>query len=894
MRKPAVFAMLTAMTFALLPYGAGAEASGSLVKASGPAVYYLLDGKRYVFPNERIYFSWYPDFGSVRTVGDAELASYRLGGNVTYRPGAKLVKIQTDPKTYAVSKGGALRWITSEEVARALYGPEWNTQVHDLSDAFFLDYRIAAPIEAPGDYDLLAETTVAGIFEDVQARGAVAEKPSTDTELVSTDFSEVRAVASGAWQDPGTWNIPGIPEAGADVTVPYGMTVTYRQQEAVPLSSLTVDGRLVVESDANTALAAKMITVNGSMAIGTPEDPVPSSREASLLLTGASPYGISDDGLHVNGHLDIHGAGRLVPWTTLAQPAAAGASELVLSEEVDWHEGEEILVATGSGDASETERRTLTAVEGAVLTLDAPLDFTHRADGYRRAEVAVLGRNVRLIAAGGGEGSRIVVSGRGELRIEGATLEGFGRTGILGHHPVYFDAAGTASDSYLRNDVIDRSGNGCVILRQTNAVRIEDTVAADVTGDCHAMTDGASDGIVYRHDLVASVASGSAFVVRNPSALLEDNSAVGASGDGYRYELPEAATRSDGHLMRPRETALAGFTGNGAHANGGDGLAVGDREGEYSPFETAVFSGLEATFNGGYGFDLHGANLVMTGATLVGNRIGGALSAFAADFFDSTVVGFPDDGPLAEDAEIPVPAPDAPGRFGFVFTDGPVSVSGVTFRDFMPHEDMHAAAFTLLPSNPRVPDPRNNYRNVTFEDAQEWFVYPPEAVGDYLAVVKDADADLTVVSADPFLDFACLEEEGHIMTCRGRFNSLLAVFRDAGTDRPARFVRLDTGAAFTLYPGEAFDGRYAYITLPEGGPGYLIEGPPTRSVSLDWTGSLKPMLLRVPVTGIPSVRIDGGAEEVASDPEPGQYAYDSATAQVVINLPADATADIDW
>ena len=36
---------------------------GELIKASQPAVYYLADdGKRYVFPNERIYFSWYEDF----------------------------------------------------------------------------------------------------------------------------------------------------------------------------------------------------------------------------------------------------------------------------------------------------------------------------------------------------------------------------------------------------------------------------------------------------------------------------------------------------------------------------------------------------------------------------------------------------------------------------------------------------------------------------------------------------------------------------------------------------------------------------------------------------------------------------------------------------------------
>lgn len=901
MRKPAVFVSILALAFALMPVRGEAAASGSLVKASGPAVYYLLDGKRYVFPNERIFFSWYADFGSVVTVSDAELASYLLGGNVTYRPGGRLVKVTTDPKTYAVEKGGILRWITSEDVARALYGDDWNTQVDDLSDAYFLNYLIGRPVETPADHDRLAQSLVAGIFEDVSARSVPVE-PENDVVLVSNppvipETGLMRAVKEGEWSDPATWGGKGVPDEGDEVLIPFGITVTYADEEAAPLSYVTVDGRLVIESDANTAFAAKKITVNGSMALGSPDNPVPDSRRAALILTGDSPFGISDDGLHVNGYMDIHGAGRLVPWTTLALPAEAGDTELTLSEEVDWVPGDRILVSTGSDDAEETEMRTLIDLDGASVVLDAPLDFTHRADGNRKAEVAVLDRNVKVVGVGEGQGSRIVVGGRGELRVHGAVLEGLGRRDVPGHHPVHFDAAGTASDSYVRNAVITDSGNGCVVMRQTNGVDVSDTVATDITGPCMAMSDGASDDLTFRHNLVVGVSGddASAFLFMNPSPVVEGNVAVGASAHGYRYELPENATRSDGHLMRPREMDLGAFSGNAAHANGAHGLSVGDDVAPYSPFSTAVFRGLDAAFNGGYGFDMHGANLVMTGANLVANAVGGSFSAFAADFFDSTVVGFPDAEASDPEADPPSTPDDAPGRFGFIFTDGPVSVNGVTFRNFRPTEEMHAAAFTLLPSNPRVPDPRNGYRDITFEDAQPWFVYPPDAVGDYLAVVRDHDAGETVVSADPFLDFACLEEEGHIMTCRGRFSRLLTVFRDAGADRSASFTRLDTGARFTLYPGDAFDGRYAYMTLAEGeGVGYLIEGPPTRSISLDWTGSTAPVLLRIPVPKEPDVRMDAGAVRVETDPAPGEYAYDAASGHVVVHLMADSTADLTW
>lgn len=111
------------------------------------AVYYCgADGKRYVFPNSKIFFSWYEDFSDVQTITPEELASIPIGGAVTYRPGTRLIKITTDPKVYAVSRGGELRWITSEEIAETLYGSGWAKQVEDLPDAYFANYRIGEPI----------------------------------------------------------------------------------------------------------------------------------------------------------------------------------------------------------------------------------------------------------------------------------------------------------------------------------------------------------------------------------------------------------------------------------------------------------------------------------------------------------------------------------------------------------------------------------------------------------------------------------------------------------------------------------------------------------------------------------------------------------------------------
>lgn len=130
-----------------LPTVASAATAGDLVKASGPAVYYYhTDGKRYVFPNEKTYFSWFKDFSSVKTISDSELASIFVGGNVTVRPGTYLAKVTTDPKVYAVSHDGKFHWIESEAIAKALYGDNWAQRVIDVPDAFFINYTVGASI----------------------------------------------------------------------------------------------------------------------------------------------------------------------------------------------------------------------------------------------------------------------------------------------------------------------------------------------------------------------------------------------------------------------------------------------------------------------------------------------------------------------------------------------------------------------------------------------------------------------------------------------------------------------------------------------------------------------------------------------------------------------------
>jgi len=135
---------------------------GQLIKGSTAAVYfYALDGKRYVFPDQNTYFSWYDDFKSVKKISDAELAAIPIGGNVTSRPGVKLLKIKSSPQVYAVSQGGVLRWLSTEELAQTLYGQNWQSFVVDLDDSFFAGYKVGQAITRASDYDPFTEKNMA-------------------------------------------------------------------------------------------------------------------------------------------------------------------------------------------------------------------------------------------------------------------------------------------------------------------------------------------------------------------------------------------------------------------------------------------------------------------------------------------------------------------------------------------------------------------------------------------------------------------------------------------------------------------------------------------------------------------------------------------------------------
>jgi hypothetical protein len=183
-----------------LPLAANAVTSGDLIKGSGTAVYYYgADAKRYVFPYQAAYASWYGStFTGVTTMTDADLIAIPFGGNVTVRPGklAQIVSMDSpwmvmDPKVYAVEKDNVLRWVKSATLATSIFGATWESQIVAIPEALLTNYTIGAEINAVGDYNLATQQAVASINEckgltGVSGTGGLSIALASDTPAAAS------------------------------------------------------------------------------------------------------------------------------------------------------------------------------------------------------------------------------------------------------------------------------------------------------------------------------------------------------------------------------------------------------------------------------------------------------------------------------------------------------------------------------------------------------------------------------------------------------------------------------------------------------------------------------------------------------------------------------------
>lgn len=330
------FSTFVTLTTVLWSVGAGALAfpnvasaatlsAGDLIKASGPAVYYYAgDGKRYVFPNEKTYMSWFVGFSSVKTITDAELAAVMIGGNVTERPGTKLVKITTDPKTYAVTKGGVLHWIQSEAIAKALYGDNWAQRVIDVSDAFFVNYTVGSSVSTNVHPDgqliqYVGDTNYYVVW------GGAKRKIASDAAFTANGWNKADAVMTTITYGNGS-DVTGREADLADVVAAGGAVVGGAL--TVALASDTPAGMTVPKNASSVPLVKVNLTAGSA-------DVTVSSMRFHRVGVGAvgdfsNVYLYMADGTRLTSGRTINTTTNIVEFNSLTITVKAGTTSSVL------------------------------------------------------------------------------------------------------------------------------------------------------------------------------------------------------------------------------------------------------------------------------------------------------------------------------------------------------------------------------------------------------------------------------------------------------------------------------------------------------------------------------------------------------------------------------------
>ncbi len=426
------------------------------------------------------------------------------------------------------------------------------------------------------------------------------------------------AVAQEAlWSDPATWPNGRVPGEGDAVTIGADMDVVLDVSPPT-LRSLTIDGRLSFSNESDIELKTDWILLHGELHAGS--EAQPHTRNATITLVdnvpGENVMAMGDRGILImGGTLSLHGD-RVNSWTNLARTAEAGSTTIEVLDASGWRAGDEIVLASTDFDFRQATKRTISAINGNVITLDQPLEFMHFGEityGVdQRGEVGMLTRNIRIQASEDADttyqGGHIMAMPGSQMYVSGVELQRMGQHLQLARYPIHWHLVGNAEGQYIRNSAIHDTYSRCVTVHGTDNLRVENNVTFNNVGHCFFLEDGietgnqfvrnlgimtkchptlpcvptnlraagessgGTNGQASEHILIPSDNTVSTFWVTNPSNHYVDNVAAGSEQIGFWIALPEhpigefEGTEISANTW-PRRMPLGEFRGNVAHSN---------------------------------------------------------------------------------------------------------------------------------------------------------------------------------------------------------------------------------------------------------------------------------------------------------------------------------------
>jgi G8 domain len=343
------------------------------------------------------------------------------------------------------------------------------------------------------------------------AEAAARAMADDHVEMVANTFNwNVAAIASGGWNEPGTWQGGRVPRSGDNVRIPQGMTVSVTAVESEALARVYVQGQLqfAPNRDSRLIVDTMLVSASGAVEMGNPQQPLQAGVTAELVIQAhaQAPLNVAEKtrGILASGRFVTNGPDK-DNMAALAGDARRGSNTLQLKNApAGWAVGDEVVV-TGTrftwADSNapnqrllENEVRRITAINGNNVTLDGNLQYNHvRADPSFSIFVSNLTRPIVIRSA---EASPLTQRGHAmfmhgsRVNIRDAAFVDLGRTdkaagvtatNVKGVYSVHFHQNGYDQEQLFSNSVI-RGTPGWGLANHSSNVVATNNVVHDFAG----------------------------------------------------------------------------------------------------------------------------------------------------------------------------------------------------------------------------------------------------------------------------------------------------------------------------------------------------------------------------------------------------------------------------
>lgn len=400
-------------------------------------------------------------------------------------------------------------------------------------------------------------------------------------DLVPRSEATHVAVRDGDWFDPNTWYEGRIPDAGAKVLIPKGVSVRYDGESDESLFTVRVDGELSFATDTDTKmlLDTMAISTSGRLEIGTEDNPVQDDVRAEIVIANNGDIDVGWDptllsrGVISHGEAEIHGAAKTA-YTKVAAAPMAGDNEIHLAETPDnWSVGDTIVLTgthktgwTWNGQEkehieSQDEEVVISAINGSTVTIDRALQYDH--DAPRDDLSAYVANMSRSVTFSSEDGEATEVHHRGhvmfmhndDVDVRYAAFDDLGRTdksepafhvetldtveadtNIQARYSLHFHKTGTEDQDNpaiaFGNTVSGSPGWGYV--HHSSHAEFVQNIAFDVFGAAFVAEDGDETGLWWENMAIKSegIGYGDAKAKSGDDVHRDD---VGRTGDGFFF-----------------------------------------------------------------------------------------------------------------------------------------------------------------------------------------------------------------------------------------------------------------------------------------------------------------------------------------------------------------------